>query len=139
MLLLLLLLLPLLLPLFLLLLPLLHCCCRCYCCCCVCMRQVLLDIIIRQVQDMEPDDTRRCLYLDLLRVTILHSQWADRGYYRKDHVIAALESIFAESGEHPGVWSVVCICLCVCSSLPRCLCRVCASLCGHKHTTSFMA
>ena len=83
------------------------------------MHQVLLDIIIRQVQDMEPDDTRRCLYLDLLRVTILHSQWADRGYYRKDHVIAALESIFAESGEHPGVWSVVCAPHCL-----RCLCRV---------------
>jgi hypothetical protein len=87
---------------------------------------------------MEPDDTRRCLYLDLLRVTILHSQWADRGYYRKDHVIAALESIFAESGEHPGAWSVVFMCLCVCSSLPSPPVP-CASLWGHKHTTSFMA
>ena len=37
-----------------------------------------------------------------MRATLLHSQWADRGYYRKDHICTALESIFAESAVHAG-------------------------------------
>jgi hypothetical protein len=47
---------------------------------------------------------RRVDFLNLLRVILLHSQWADRGYYRKDNICDALESIFSSAIKYPGRW-----------------------------------
>lgn len=65
--------------------------------------KVLIDIIVRELQDLGPGDTLRVEYLELLRVLLLHSQWAEMGYYRRDDILSAIESIFDGAAHSTGL------------------------------------
>jgi hypothetical protein len=55
--------------------------------------KALVDIIIRELSNLAPDDDIRCRYLDVTHSLLLNSHWVDTDRYRRDDLCAVLEGV----------------------------------------------
>ena len=64
--------------------------------------RVLVDIIIREVQDLPPPDTVRRGYLKVAHLLIRNSPWMEHGRYRREDLLSALEGVLdaGQKGEN---------------------------------------
>lgn len=64
--------------------------------------KVLVDIIIREVQDLPPPDTVRRGYLKVAHLLIRNSPWMEHGRYRREDLLSALEGVLdaGQKGEN---------------------------------------
>nr|CAD7200207.1 unnamed protein product [Timema douglasi] len=60
--------------------------------------KVLIDIIVRQLTDLSPGDTRRQQYLELCRVVMRNSSYGDH-QHRRDDICKCFTLIFCEESE----------------------------------------
>lgn len=61
--------------------------------------RVLVDMVIRELNNLPPDDASRCDYLQVLRLVLEMSPWFPDGRYRREDILAVLQAIL-EAGEH---------------------------------------